>query len=140
MWEGKILQIYNKSKNMQNMSCVKRICTENLPCKPQTVPGKFGTIQFGNRTIWHWIIWHQINFALWQYSTGIFGTRTIWHQDYLAPYNLAPGQLGNTAIWHQDNLTPWQFRTRQYGTRTIWHQNIIPPGQFRTSAISRQTY
>ena len=38
VWTGKILQSI-RSKNMQNMSCVKKVCTEHLPCKPQMVIG-----------------------------------------------------------------------------------------------------
>ena len=85
-WQ-KVENLYQKQKYAKYELC-KKICTENLPL-PQTVPGKFGTIQFGNRTIWYWTIWHQANMAPWQYSTRQFGTRTIWHQD-----NLAPGQFG----------------------------------------------
>ena len=97
-----IANVYQKQKYAKYELC-KKVSTKNLLCKPQTVQGKFGTIQFGtiqfgNRTIWYWTIWNQVNLALWQYSTRQFGARTIWHQD-----NLAPGQ----------------FVTRQVGTMTI---------------------
>ena len=92
-----IANVYQKQKYAKYELC-KKVSTKNLLCKPQTVQGKFGTIQFGNRTIWYWTIWHQVNLSLWQYSTRQFGARTIWHQD-----NLAPGQ----------------YVTRQFGTMTI---------------------
>ena len=62
-----IANLYQKQKYAKYEFC-KKIYTENLLCKPQTVQGKFstiqfGTIQFGNRTIWYWTIWHQVNLA-----------------------------------------------------------------------------
>ena len=41
-----IANLYQKQKYAKYELC-KKICTENLPCKPQTVPWKFGTIQLG---------------------------------------------------------------------------------------------
>ena len=92
-----IANLYQKQKYAKYELC-KKICTENLLCKPQTVQGKFGTIQFGNRTI----------------GTGQFGTKSIWHHGNIAPDNLAPGQFGTRTFWHQDNLAPEQF-----GIKTI---------------------
>ena len=70
-----IANVYQKQKYAKYELC-KKISTKNLFCKPQTVQGKFdtiqfgtiqfGIIQFGNRTIWYWAIWHQVNLAPWQ--------------------------------------------------------------------------
>ena len=52
-----IANLYLKQKHAE-YELYKKICTENLLCKPKTGQGKFGTIQFGtiqfgNRTIWY---------------------------------------------------------------------------------------
>ena len=85
-----ILKMYKEAKYWKYLSkakifkiwVVKKIYTENLPCKSQTVPGKFSTIHFGNRTIWYWTILHHDNvtpdtLALEQFDYKKFDTRTI---------------------------------------------------------------
>ena len=76
-----IENIYQKQK-YSKYELLKKIYTENLPCKSQTVPGKFSTIHFGNRTIWYWTIWHHDNLtldtlSLEQFDYKKFDTRTI---------------------------------------------------------------
>ena len=109
--------IWKYCKFVSNQKYAKYVL-KILFCKPQTVQGKFGTIQFGNRTIWYWTILHQVNLAPWQYSTRQFGTMTICQRnltaDKLAPRKCGPRQFGIRKV------SP----PGQTGTRTIWHQII----------------